>query len=136
MVDQHTLSLGQIDFCSSRTNDSNDRTKSFDAFLVNLRSQILTNTRHITLKDSLEGKVLKVNRRTNALYYRVYKKDIGIRFELEMKHGQTKLVQNYLFNNQLDQFEHQLTSLYYKYSQRLLPLADSYSHTDWLADFS
>ncbi len=53
-----------------------------------------------------------------------------------MKKRQTKLVQHYLFNNQLDQFEHQLTSRYYKYSQRLFPLVDSYSYTDWLVDFS
>ncbi len=102
------------------------------------RSQIKnsTNTRHITLKDSLEGNILKVNRRNNALHYRVYEKDFGIRFELEIKHGQTKSVQDYLFSNYLDQFEHQLTIKYYKYSQRLFPLADSYSYTDWLVDFS
>ena len=41
-----------------------------------------------------------------------------------------------MFSNHLDQFEHQLTVKYYKYSQRLFPLADSYFYTDWLVDFS
>nr|QUW40432.1 hypothetical protein [Haslea sp.] len=137
-LNRQTLSLSRFDLCYYRTNDSTDTTESFDKFLVDSRSQIQnsTNTRHITLKDSPEGKILKVNRRNNALHYRVYEKDFGIRFELEIKHGQTKSVQDYLFHNQLDQFEHQLTSRYYKYSQRLFPLADSYSYTDWLVDFS
>jgi hypothetical protein len=133
-----TLSLSRFDLYYYRTNDSIDTSESFDKFLVDSRSQIKnsTNTRHITLKDSPEGKILKVNRRNNALHYRVYEKEFGIRFELEIKHGQTKSVQDYLFNNQLDHFEHQLTNRYYKYSQRLFPLNDSYSYTDWLVDFS
>ena len=50
-LDQHSLSLGRIDLCFSRTNDSNDTTRSFDAFLVDSRSQIQnhTTTRHIKL---------------------------------------------------------------------------------------
>jgi hypothetical protein len=120
----------RFDLYYYRTNDSIDTTESFDKFLVDSRSQIQnsTNTRHITLKASPEGKILKVNRRNNALHYRIYEKDFGTRFELEIKHGQTKSVQDYLFNNQLDQFEHQLTSRYYKYSQRLFPLADFFTY--------
>ncbi len=47
--DQHTLSLGRIDLCFSRSNGFNHTTKLFDEFLVNSRSQIQnhTNTRHI-----------------------------------------------------------------------------------------
>jgi hypothetical protein len=77
MVDQHTLSLGRIDLCFSRTNGSNDTIKSFDAFLVDSRTQIQnhTTTRHIRLQDFPDGKVLKVNRRNNSLHYRVYQKD-------------------------------------------------------------
>ena len=137
-LNHHTLSLSRFDLCYYRTNDFTETTELFDKFLVDSRSQIKnsTNTRHITLKDSPEGKILKVNRRNNALHYRVYEKDFGIRFELEIKHGQTKSVQDYLFSNHVDQFEHQLTVKYYKYSQRLFPLADSYSYTDWLVDFS
>jgi hypothetical protein len=101
--DEHSLSLGRIDLCFSRPNDLNHTSKSFDAFLVDSRSQIQnhTTTRHIRLQDFPDGKVLKVNRRNNSLHYRVYQKDQGVRFELEFKHRQTKLVQNYLFNNQL-----------------------------------
>ena len=56
-----------------------------------------------------------------------------MRFELELKHRQTKLVQDYLFNNQLDIFEHQLVSQYFKYSERVLCL--DYEYTDWIINF-
>lgn len=42
------------------------------------------------------------------MHYRVYQKDQGVRFELKLKHRQTKLVQDYLFNNQRDVFEDEL----------------------------
>lgn len=135
MIDQYTLSLGRIDLYFSRTNGSSDTVESFDAFLVDSRTQIQnhTTTRHIKLQDFPNGKVLKVNRRNNSLHYRVYQKDLNIRFELEFKHRQTKLVQNYLFNNQLDTFEHKLVFQYFKYSGQVLRL--DYPYTDWIIDF-
>ena len=105
-VDPQNLSLGRIDLCFSRPNDFTHTTKSFDRFLVNSRSKIQnhTNTRHIRLQDFPDGKILKVNRRNNSVHYRVYQKDKRVRFEIELKHRQTKLVQDYLFDNQLDVF--------------------------------
>ena len=133
--DQQTLSLGRIDLCFSRLNDFNHTTKSFDAFLVDSRSQIQnhTNTRHIRLQDFPDGKILKVNRRNNSVHYRVYQKDQRVRFEIELKNRQTKLVQDYLFQNQLDVFEHQLVIQYFQYSERVLCLNCPY--TDWIIDF-
>lgn len=135
MMDQHTLSLGRIDLYFSRTNGPNDTIKLFDAFLVDSRTQIQdhTTTRHIKLQDFPDGKMLKVNRRNNSLHYRVYQKDQGVRFELEFKYRQTKLVQDYLFNNQLDVFEYELVLQYFKYSKRVL--RSDYSYTDWILDF-
>lgn len=74
-----------------------------------------------------------MNRRNNSLHYRVYQKDQRVRFEIELKHRQTKLVQDYLFQNQLDSFEHQLVIQYFQYSERVLCL--DYSYTDWVLDF-
>ena len=113
--DQHTVSLGRIDLCFSRPNDSSHTSKSFDKFLVDSRSQIQnhTNTRHIKLQDFPKGKMLKVNRRNNSRHYRVYQRDESVRFELELKHRKTKLVQDSLFENQLDVFEHQLVIQYF-----------------------
>jgi len=75
--------------------------------------------------------MLKVNRRNKSRHYRIYQKDEIVRFELELKHRQTKLVQNYLFTNQLDIFEYEL--VLHKYSERLL--RSDYSYTDWVVDF-
>jgi hypothetical protein len=135
MVDQHTLSLGRIDLCFSRTNGPNDTIKTFDAFLVDSRTQIQNNTttRHIRLQDFPDGKVLKVNRRNNSLHYRVYQKDQVVRFELEFKHRQTQLVQDYLFHNHLDVFEHELVLQYFKYSGQVLRL--DYQYADWILEF-
>ena len=132
---EHSPSLGRIDLCFSRLNSSSHTIKLFDEFLVNSRSQIQnhTNTRHIRLQDFTDGKILKVNRRNNSVHYRVYQKDQKVRFEIELKHRQTKLVQDYLFNNQLDIFEHQLVIQYFKYSGRVLRL--DYVYTDWIVDF-
>ena len=105
--DEHSLSLGRINLCFSRPNDWSHTSKSFDAFLVDSRSQIQyhTNTKYIKLQDFPNGKMLKVNRRNNSRHYRVYQRDETVRFELELKHRQTKLLQDYLFKNQLDIFE-------------------------------
>jgi len=131
----HNLSLGRIDLCFSRPNDWSHRSKSFDAFLVDSRSQIQdhTNTKYIKLQDFTKGKMLKVNRRNNSRHYRVYQRDESVRFELELKHRQTKLVQDYLFKNQLDVFEHQLVIQYFQYSAQVL--RSDYSYTDWVVDF-
>jgi hypothetical protein len=134
-LNQQTLSLGRIDLCFCRTNDSNETSKSFDRFLVDSGSQIQnhTNTRHIRLEDFADGKMLKVNRRNNSLHSRVSQKDQRVRFELELKHRQTKLVQDYLFKNQFNVFEHQLVIQYFKYSERVLCL--DYGYSDWIVDF-
>ena len=133
--DGHSLSLGRIDLCFSRPNDVNHKSRSFDAFLVDFRSQVQnhTNTKYMKLQDFPDGKMLKINRRNNSRHYRVYQKDETARFELELKHGQTKLVQNYLFQNQLDIFEHQLAIQYFEYSGQVL--RSDYPYTDWILDF-
>jgi hypothetical protein len=102
---------------------------------VDSRRQIKdrTNTKHIKLEDFPNGKMLKVNRRNNSRHYRVYQKDETVRFELELKHRQTKLVQDYLFENQLDVFEHQLVMEYFEYSSQIL--RSDYQYTDWILDF-
>ena len=133
--DQQPLSLGRIDLCFSRTDGFNDTIKSFDRFLVDSRSHIQnhTNTRYIKLEDFPDGKMLKVNRRNNSLHYRIYQKDQVVRFELEFKHRQTQLVQDYLFHDQLDIFEHKLILQYFKYSGQVLRL--DYQYADWIVDF-
>ena len=133
--EEHILSLGRIDVCFSRPNDWSHTSKLFDTFLVDSRSQIQdhTTTRYMKLHDFPDGKMLKVNRRNNSLHYRVYQKNERVRFELELKHRQTKLIQDYLFQNQLAIFEDHLVRQYFKYSGKVLRL--DYMYTDWIVDF-
>jgi DNA relaxase NicK len=121
-LDTYSLSLGRIDICFSRPNDRSDTSQLFDAFLVGCRSQVQdhTNTKYIKLENFPNGKMLKVNRRNNSRHYRIYKKDGSVRFELELKHRQTKLVQDLLFDNKLDIFEHCLVIQYFRYSEQIL----------------
>ena len=132
---QHSLTLNQISLCFSHSNNLNHTSKSFYEFLVYSRNKIQnsTTTRHIRLQDFPDGKILKVNSRNNSVHYRVYQKDQSVRFEIELKHRETKLVQDYLFQNQLDIFEHQLVMQYFQYSERVLCLG--YSYTDWVVNF-
>jgi hypothetical protein len=133
--EEHTLSLGRIDLCFSLLNDLSHTSKSFDEFLVGSRSHIQdnTNTKYIKLQDFPNGKMLKVNRRNNSRHYRVYQKDETVRFELELKHRQTRLVQDYLFQNQLDIFEHHLVIQYFEYSGQIL--RSDYPYTDWILHY-
>lgn len=114
--DGYALNLGRIDLCFSRPNPLNHRSKSFDSFLVDSRTQTqnYTNSRHIRLQDFPDGKFLKVNRKNNSIHYRVYQKNEGVRFELELKHRKTKLAQDYLFQNKLSDFEALLVMEYFK----------------------
>jgi hypothetical protein len=132
---QHSLNLGRIDLFFSHSNDLNHTNELFDEFLVNSRSKIqsYTTTRHIRLQDYPNGKILKVNRRNNSIHYRVYQKEESIRFEIELKHRETKLVQEYLFQNQFDIFEHQLLIRFFQYSERIL--YPGYPYTDWVVNF-
>lgn len=133
--DQQKLSLGRIDLCYSRPNSLNHTNKLFDTFLVNCRSKIQnhTTTRHIKLTDFPDGKLLKVNRRNNSIHYRVYQKNENVRFEIEYKNRQTKLVEDFLFQDQFELFENQLVLKYFQYSKRILDL--NYVYTDWIVDF-
>jgi len=67
------------------------------------------------------------------VHYQVYQKDQSVHFEMELKHRKTKLVQDYLFQNQLDVFEDELVIQYFQYFERVLCLDSVY--TDWIVDF-
>ena len=133
--DGHRLSLGRIDLYFSRPNDLNHTSALFDSFLLNSRKKVQSRkkTKHIKLQDFPDGVMLKINRRNNSVHYRVYQKDDDVRFEIELKHRQTRLVEDYLFQNKLDMFEHQLVIQYFKSSGQMLCL--DYSYADWVIDF-
>jgi hypothetical protein len=131
----YTLNLGRIDLCFCRTNKSNYSLESLDAFLVGSRHHVdkQKKSRYFKIEDFPGGKMLKVNRRNNSIHYRVYLKDESVRFELELKHRETKLIQDHLFNNEFEVFEDKLVMQYFKSFQRILSF--DYIYTDWIIDF-
>jgi hypothetical protein len=90
---------------------------------------------HYEKKNSKNNikKIRKVIRRNNSVHYRVYQEYQSVRFEIELKNRQTKLVQDYLFQNQFAVLEDELVIQYFQYSERVLCL--DYLYTDWIFDF-
>jgi len=122
LKNQHTLTLSRIDICYSQANITNDELRNFDTFLINCRGYIddHTTTKYTKLENFPDGKMLKVNRRNNSVHYRIYQKNQNVRFELELKYRQVRLVQNYLFNNQINIFENKLVHQFFKSSGKYL----------------
>jgi len=135
LFDLRYPSLGRFDICYFREHELANSNEGLDSFLVHSRSKILrdTNTRHINLVNNVTGKLLRINRRDNAKYYRVYETNNGLRFELEIKKRNACKIQKDLFGNHIEKFEHELTTFFYQYSSKLFPLDNIY--TDGLVDF-
>lgn len=68
--------------------------------------------------------------RGNSQFLRVYCKDDFLRFEVEFKKRETKLISDLLWNRQFPELEEKLIKRYYKLLSRSLDLTDPYS--DWL----
>ena len=73
---------------------------------------------------------MQIGSRTSSNYYRVYQKTKeiaktvsyetvnGLEFELEMKKQVVKSVQQFLFDNQIEEFEDRLTQHFYTQSSK------------------
>lgn len=64
---------------------------------------------------------------------KLYTVNENVRFEIEYKNWQTKLVEDFLFQDQFELFENQLVLKYFQYSKRILDL--NYVYTDWIIDY-
>jgi len=139
VFDLHHLTLSRLDLSYFRKDsgkkNTSDQNKHVEFFMQKCCQKIHTKSkrRHASWSRSSKGLILKIGNRQSPNYYRVYQKDQKVRFEIELKHRQTKLVQDYLFQNQLDVFEDQLVIQYFQYSKRVLCL--DYIYTDWIVDF-
>lgn len=130
------LYLSRLDICHTRNNELTDTNEGFDLFLLQCRKEILQNTTTKNIKledDATRGKILKVNKRSNSQYYRIYQTETTTRFELELKSRNVLHIGQLLFKNDLQEFEIQLVSRFFKYSTKVLNL--NYTYTEWLVDF-
>ena len=64
----------------------------------------------------LNGLVLRIDNRSSLNYYRVYQKQNGLQFELELKNQVVKSFQKLLMDNSIQEFEHNLSKHFYRQS--------------------
>ena len=86
--------------------------------------------KNFSLEKNRKGWILKIGSRRSNNYSRIYETKNYLRFEHEMK---GKFLQKYhllLVENRLDEFEQKLSSYFFIYFGKLLPLYISY--LDWL----
>jgi hypothetical protein len=88
-----------------------------------------------TTKWGLEsnGLVLRIGNRSSSNYYRLYQKQNGLQFELELKNQLVKSFQKLLTDNSIQEFEHNLSKHFYRQSFESLNLNSYYM--DWLLDW-
>lgn len=131
----HSLNLTRLDLCYELIKTDTFKSQELDEFLIKSRRHILdkTQTRTVKLINSKKGVILGINKRSNPRYVRIYETKSTIRFELELKNSALKNVKEKLFSYQFDDFESQLTELYFHYIKKFFVL-DSYFVT-WLIDF-
>jgi hypothetical protein len=129
------LTLNRVDLCYPKTKRYLDTIQSSESFLNSCREKILQNscTKYIQYTRNKKGFIFKVGSRKSPNYYRVYENDQEIRFELEMKSSRVQSVQDFLFNDQIPEFEQILTKHFYKHSNKILALDQVY--TDWLVKY-
>ena len=126
------FSLSRLDlrYFRKHTNpESSRQVKSFfDQCQQKLKQQ--NQIKYFEYIQNDQGLILKIGKRQGFNYYRVYQKNDGIQFELEMKKTFIKFFQEFLFSNQTQIFEDKISTHFYTHSKKVLAIHDTYS--DWL----
>uniref|UniRef100_UPI0030036CED hypothetical protein n=1 Tax=Cocconeiopsis kantsiensis TaxID=3082010 RepID=UPI0030036CED len=131
VFDREITTLGLLDLHCLNDIPCKD-SNPFD-FLKQSYDYILKKSKKRTVK--LENNtILRICKRTSYNYFRIYLKSdfTQIEFELEMKKHKTKVFQDYLFENNIEQFEAEVVDYFYKSWIRLLP---SSKYTEWILDY-
>jgi hypothetical protein len=126
-------SLGRIDLHYFRKSKITDQSDQLELFMEKCSQRIRDKSKRRKVKWGLEssGLVLRIGNRSSSNYYRVYQKQNGLQFELELKNQLVKSFQEFLFVNQIEEFEDRLSQHFLKQSVKYLVL--NFCYTDWLA---
>lgn len=124
--------LSRFDLCYPRKHSSEQNYQKLERFMQESCQKIHAKSkrRHASWNRNSKGFILKIGSRTSSNYYRVYQAPDELRFELEMKHKVVQSFQKYLFDNNLQTFEHKLSRHFYYQSFESLTL-NAYC-MDWL----
>jgi DNA relaxase NicK len=108
-------SLGRIDLHYFRKSKITDQSDQLELFMEKCCQRIRDKSKRRKVKWGLEsnGLVLRIGNRSSSNYYRVYQKQNGLQFELELKNQLVKSFQKILFDNSIEEFEDSLSKHFY-----------------------
>ena len=126
------VSLGRIDLHYFRKSKITDQSEQLENFMEKCCQRIRAKSKRRKAKWGLEsnGLILRIGNRSSSNYYRVYQKQNGLQFELELKNQLVKSFQKLLTDNSIQEFEHNLSKHFYRQSFQSLNLNSYYM--DWL----
>lgn len=116
--------LSRFDLYFQRELKVTDRISTKD-FLANCQQELKQKNKNTNLKKNQKGWILKIGN-----YVRIYEGKNSLKFEHKMKGKFLEAYHLLLVENDFQKFEHNLSSHFFVYFGRLLPLQHSY--LDWL----
>jgi hypothetical protein len=139
------VSLGRLDLHYFRQSKAGDSNQEVENFMEKSCQMIRAKSKRIQASwmRTKKGCLMRIGNRSSSNFYRVYqkKKEInysvhseimdGLQFELELKKEGIKSFQEFLFANQIEEFEKRLTKHFFNQSGKYFVL--NFCYTDWLA---
>lgn len=129
--------LTRIDICFDLQYKFINET-ALDNFLLEARDFILKAPKQRSTKLINEPAnstlILGINKRSNPRYFRIYRRQNKIRFELELKKAAAKSIQNSLLDGEFEVFESNLTMQYFRDTTKIFPFQNDF--LIWLHDFN
>lgn len=132
IFDFSRINFGRLDICYCRKTKAIDQWKYLQSFLEESKQKYLSSvhTKYAKLDYNSKGFILRLGNRKSSNYYRVYQKNLGLQFELELKKAALKPLQQIFFEGRIQEFEERIAKYFYQQSHKVLAL--DFSYTDWL----
>lgn len=132
IFDFSQTNFGRLDICYFRKTKAIDQDKYLQSFLEESKKKYLSlaHTKYAKLDYNSKGFILRLGNRKSSNYYRVYQKNLGLQFELELKKAALKPFQQFFFEGRIQEFEERLAKYFYQQSHKVLAL--DFSYADWL----
>jgi len=121
-------------FRQSKATDSKQQVQDFLVIAYAPNQKANKKPYMIKIGNRLSSNYYRVSQKAKIINYDVYSEvNHGLEFELELKNKLVKSFQQFLFDNQIEEFEDRLTQHFFKQSIQNFGL--NFCYTDWLAKF-
>jgi hypothetical protein len=144
LLELQRISLGRFDLHYFRQSEARDSNQEIEDFMEKSCQRIGSKSKRIQASwtRTQKGRLLRIGSRSSSNFYRVYQKEKevtydvysevvdGLQFELELKNELVKSFQEFLFANQIEEFEDRLSQHFLKQSVKYLVL--NFCYTNWL----